>query len=1338
MSPSPPVVSPNSRGAPSARLNGLLTYVLRPVYLFIVFVVVVAAIVQVAGRVSMLLLPQFTDEINQQLEQRQILLEGVRGDWRGFNPVVRVQTVVFPAGHVQALEFELDLLESAWRSVLVPARVQVEDLTLNLVQTASGWALEGMTGDAELPDLAGTLRHIDDLGVTSTVVFKGTDETQNILYGNLQLTNIEAQHHLLVELRAAESAESLALELWQDDEVFYNQTAQTAVVVTGALKVPELLTGMPDLLLEVSDGYWADREGYGGGGLGLNLRGLDIPGVDTALEAEMTLAAQRRSSRVSAILSNLKVKGAREALDLSGIRLGLDVGEPPSVVSDWLTTNELQVPLVDEADNATISVGPSPMLRVWVEELSLEAVTRFFNQELSGWEPAGRWVASLALRGDLLNVQAFVDPGGPLLLGYAATLSDLHMQGYKGAPTLLGGQGQLWGHAQGAAVQLSADDVQLQFPDLFDNLWQVGHIQGVVKAWFQSGYFALQGNHLKAEVEGSQVAGSFSLTRPDERFEQRVGLTLNLDAAELNQTRRFIPYKIPAELSRWLEYGPQAGLLSEIQFAYHGQVHVRPGELGRRIELMSRMRQGAVVYQSDWPIVTDLDAKVHVAGVQTRVAVTSGVTQGTRLGGSNITLHDNGAYADGRVQASADGAQLLEFVRHSPLADSLSFVSPQWQAAGAVSLAGNLMVPIKTEIAPPLAVELEFTLAGLDLDMPEYRTVLTDLQGGGEFSLPHNLQGEFTSLLFDQPSQIHARSEGDWVKFDIAGRASPADVYTLINNPDIGILKGEFDFQSTLNLSMSPELVTHIEVASDLTGLTINLPAEFAKAATEEVPTELNVQFLNDYQSVSWLYKTTQGWLHFGDEVERGALGIGQSPPMTDRSQRAISIAGKMPRLRLSDWVSTEGESRVSLPLDWVIRDLEIDRFILDELEFEDLVLNGEQIGNRSRFEFVSPVAVGDIAIPAAGPMTIALDYLRLPDPETVLLGGVPNALELVQAPATEPSFSLPIVDPIPLAAGQALPVATVTVDQLVIGSAPFGRWSFEIVPDGEIVRFEDFAVDVNGVHVSGGSVSWDLLNNVSSFDGRVVLDDLQTTLPQWDYAASVQTSEAALRVNGSWNGSPANVSLLGLNGEMLFAADDGRFLDVASAGGLRIMSLLNFSNIAKRMALDFSDVTKNGLAFEKIRANVNIEDGQLTFLERMRVESSSSNFEVGGNVDLNNGLLDNEMIVTLPVSDSLPWYGVYIGLANPLAGLGVIIGERVLRKPIEAFSTAKFEVKGTLEEPQVTFVSLWDRSISAPPVAPPAAQTTPAVETELPVPVDAETLPAGAGLTPQPSPGTP
>ena len=89
--------------------------------------------------------------------------------------------------------------------------------------------------------------------------------------------------------------------------------------------------------------------------------------------------------------------------------------------------------------------------------------------------------------------------------------------------------------------------------------------------------------------------------------------------------------------------------------------------------------------------------------------------------------------------------------------------------------------------------------------------------------------------------------------------------------------------------------------------------------------------------------------------------------------------------------------------------------------------------------------------------------------------------------------------------------------------------------------------------------------------------------------------------------------------------------------------------------------------------------------------------FKIAGTVDLVAGKLDNEMIVTLPVSKNLPWYAAFLGLANPLAGIAVIAGERVLRGPLEQFSSAKYAISGTLDDPQVDLVSIFDTSMRGP-----------------------------------------
>jgi uncharacterized protein YhdP len=197
-----------------------------------------------------------------------------------------------------------------------------------------------------------------------------------------------------------------------------------------------------------------------------------------------------------------------------------------------------------------------------------------------------------------------------------------------------------------------------------------------------------------------------------------------------------------------------------------------------------------------------------------------------------------------------------------------------------------------------------------------------------------------------------------------------------------------------------------------------------------------------------------------------------------------------------------------------------------------------------------------------------------------------------------------------------------------------------------------------------------------------------------------METELASLEVDLKWPGSPPNVELLGLHGSMTFKAKNGRFLDAdTSANGLMLLSLFTPSALAKRInKFDFSDLVDDGMSFDRLGATVSVGQEEMVFTERMRVESPSSSFELGGRVNLRSEALDNEMIVTLPVSSSLPWYGAYLALANPVAGLGVMLGEQILRKPIQQFSSAKYAITGTLDDPQIKFVSLWDKSMKAAP----------------------------------------
>ena len=52
-------------------------------------------------------------------------------------------------------------------------------------------------------------------------------------------------------------------------------------------------------------------------------------------------------------------------------------------------------------------------------------------------------------------------------------------------------------------MQLNADDITLQFPDVFATAWPFEHVQGLVKFHIQPGLLGLRGQNIKARRHGS-------------------------------------------------------------------------------------------------------------------------------------------------------------------------------------------------------------------------------------------------------------------------------------------------------------------------------------------------------------------------------------------------------------------------------------------------------------------------------------------------------------------------------------------------------------------------------------------------------------------------------------------------------------------------------------------------------------------------------------------------------------------------------------------------------------------------------------------------------------------
>ena len=1216
----------------------------HPLARYLAVLALAAAALQSLGRLGAWLLDDFEGALNAYLGDG-VTISGLRGDWQGFNPVVRADRIELPAGSMEQVLIELDWPETLLRSRWIMQRLFVERADLEVMRDGDGWGLAGPAREAEGIDWLGLIDYTDEIRFRGRISVAG--DPQSALDVEVLGFNRDGLHGFDIQAagsRCGPDEDCAARLRWRRWPHRWSPLpAQRHLSIDGALSLPLAYLGLPGLghaLTASADGQWTERDLMGGGEFRLRIeqrRGGDGRSPSASVEARLTLNS--RNGVHHAILPNTRLKDGESALDLRPLHVR----------------------------------ASGRRAQAWVDELPLAALGRFLMSALPEDSAVRAWIAGADAGGVLRNVHLAYGEQG---FAYGASFEGLRTAAHRGLPMLREAHGTLAGYERGLLATLNSESMQVHLADTFDSPWPLKNVQGQFRGWFQEGYFGLRSPLLRVDVPDGRLAGTLALSRPPGYFDQRLSLTLNLSRLSI-PADPYIPHTLPEDLKRWLREGPRKGELTGLKLAYQGQVHTLPDDYSRRAAISGRLSGGEVRFQSDWPLVTGAQGTVEVSGESVFAQLDSAASMGLEFGESRVHVGRNGAFAELELQAQTSPGRAFDYVRASPLAQWMGFVEPDWDGEGALELRGEFFVPLVEERAgAPLAAEVAFGFAGSSLNLPNYRIAAADLVGNLSYRYPYSLSSPpIAATLFGHPATVTASAEEDSVHFAISGEATEQDVYRLADMSDLGVAAGRFRFDAMVSLP-TDERAPSLTVVTPLEGVAIDLPGEFGKAPGSPRNTRTHLRFLDDFVAMDVEHGPVEGWLHIDEAPLRGALGVRRPPPLVPLTADEIVITGDTWEVDLQEW--TSGAEAFEFPAPWRLVRFEVDELTIEATPFRDVSISGAYRDGATHLSFDGKELKGRLEDPGEGPLGLHFERIILPPDEEV-----PEGEE---------------VDPLDVAIIDELPEADVQIDSLFFGEEDFGRWSFEIRhrPDG--VLFDSLAAQVKDTAISAPEgVFWARDSDRSEAEAHLVMADLHEVLPQWDYEPSLRSESAELHVDASWPGSPLNVTINGLTGKAYFRATNGHFVDVEGGAGTRIFSLLNINTIFKRMNFDFKDVTGEGVSFDTLKADTKLMAGTLEFVEPAKMKGSGSDFKMGGSIDLIDGIMnDNEMIVTLPVSDSLPWYAVYVSLANPVAGLAVLAGQQALKKPIKQLSTAKYQISGSWDDPDVKLVGIWDDKVQA------------------------------------------
>jgi uncharacterized protein YhdP len=1256
------------------------TIALRAGLVLATLVSCVIAGLQLSGRLLLGFADALTPRANLLLQPYGIELDGVSGNWRGFNPVVLVKHVRFAAGEMREVEVELDFFRSLMGDDLIFAHAQVLNGRVGFVHTSAGWQFKGSLDRTLNIDFVSFAQNTRSADIDMRVIFeRGAVASDYDVVLKIDNDNLNARAVAsIVNAKAASQTRSFTMSLATHHAAGVadspGRVAHTQFNVYGNLLIEPGLLSPAGLALSVSEGSWVEHQGNVAGILGTGRLSAEISVLESPLikaGAVPTLVTsvdfQRLGEKFFGQLQGNLSAGNREPQPLPNMSFEVSADEVMSALGIATSFSDMFIP-------------EDLLAKAVVENIELEQITMFANDILQPETILGDWIAGLNVRGQLDHLVAYYDE--QLGFGFAAEAKQLKLSAHRGSPSFSNMSADIFGDLQHIGMRVSGQNVTMEFPNVFADAWFFEQVQGQLMLLFRQGYGSVRGHNIEAYSGISRIKGGFATSRPSARDEQRLSVGLAIDRIQIEKTGPYVPQNLSDGLRQWLDQAPQRGELSDAQIAHHGQIHLLPGNRSRRrFEMTANFQHALVKFAEDWPALAEGAGNVHISGSTAYGIVDQGRVGGFDLAGAKVRVESSQAMVFLDLMSKATGSELLNLIRATPLQQSLGFVSPQWVAEGDINFTAKVAVPLGKTLTREsgLAVDLTTSFSDLALDLPEYRLAWRNLSGQHTFSLPHNVQGEMSGELFGEPVRIDITHDPQNLRFGFEGQFDADDILFLADIPPNPIVTGSDYLQGELTLAMDGVGKSQLRVATDLRGFGIDLPAEFGKPLGVLEPSEFVLTFGVDSQEFDWLYGSTQGRLLLPVEgAVRGSVGVGAKPADVVADYEGFVVSGNIDRIDLADWVSADGAPAVKTPFSWQIRELDVGELVIDELTFTDVFLNAESTADSLALQLEGQDIAGSVDL--SDPAIAQIDLLKL---------------RLPALPTDGESFSGNL-DPVDLSTGYALPRAAVFVDRLYLGEKAFGRWKFDIIPEQDAVRFAVDDIAVNGVRLTDSILRWDLSQNVSAFSGSVDVEDLAKTLPLWGYAPMAKTTTASVNGNLSWAGSPANFDFVVSEGNLSLAATEGRFLDIESQGaGLRAVSLLNITALTKRISFDFSDVIGEGISFEKVSGVIQLEDRNLTFIENLMIESTSSRYEIGGTVDLRNDQLDAQMIITLPVSDSLPWYAAYLAFVNPVAGISLAVGERVFRKPIERMSSAKFAVSGGLDDPNVVFTELFNRDIA-------------------------------------------
>jgi len=879
----------------------------------------------------------------------------------------------------------------------------------------------------------------------------------------------------------------------------------------------------------------------------------------------------------------------------------------------------------------------------------------YWPQEWSEVQISGQLAtARLSLQGALNDIQ---------LINATAELkhTQIHYQVDKSTQIAVNiDSGQLQLQSDQGVLQLKQAQARLTASQFYTQPLTMTQLQGRLRWHRQAQKWRLSTDDLQAHSHRLPIQVNGHIDIPGGQSD----LTLELGQIPLKHISRYFPDKHLTHLVNWFDHALTEGYMQRGTLHLQGPVDQLLENLTAEIEV----HQARIHYAQHWPPLTQINAQIAIKQNQLTITAAQGQLLSHHIQKVQVEIPQLVTQAtqlklNGRLTGPAQDG--LRFIAQSPLHNTIALSEQRFSLTGTMQLGLQLTLPLgQSKQTTQLRGQIDFE-----------QTTLKDKV------LDINIAAINGSLTFTEDNVTAEQLKGQWLntpiecailtlkapkrtQVRIRGQADQHFLTQLVQQylPNVSELveaSGQTHWSASLEWPYEHTAAPQFSLATDLTGLAIDLPPPLQKTASQSRPLRIQAQLpaQQPYQLELHYGQIANGILEINSKgFVRGGVIFGTQAARLPVQQQ-LTVGGQMAQFSLTQWLdkatSKKATTTPALPLllDVHFQKLELlGQFFTNvaiQARYQEqngqIAVTGDHIEGQIRLESTgAQLAFKQLTLapPPQASTTTTLDPRQLPG-----LSFYCRSLQLGEITLDEVNLNT-YAQP----NGLKLALSSTTPKDLELNLE--GQWRYQAQKHQTQVQLQLSSLDIQQLFQKLGYQQPPIVGTL----GRISADV-------------------------SWQNAPYRFEKHTLAGNLSLLMLDGHLVDIEPGAAGRVFGLFDIPTLSQRLSLDFSDVLDQGLGFTSLNGFFTLNQGQ-AYTNDLTLQAPAAHIKFRGTTNLVTQEYDQQVTVIPHVSNTLPVAGVLAG------GLGIgaaaLLIQQLVQSEIERAIHYRYQVTGPWNQPQV------------------------------------------------------